>query len=125
MESVQGRVHHIEYYVNDLSVTREFWGEFLEGLGYREKAVWVEGVSYEHASGTYLVFVEVTGGLKKVRNNRNASGLNHLAFHGGSLRAMAAHRDRVESLGGTVLSAAPDYLCFEDPNGFAVELFGS
>lgn len=40
-----GQVHHVEYYVNDLEKSNQFWNWFLQKLGYTDgKADFVKSI---------------------------------------------------------------------------------
>ncbi len=118
-----GQLHHIEYYVNDLPQTKEFWGWFLERMDYSEYQVWESGVSYAHKNETYIVFVLVDEKYRDLINNRQAAGLNHIAFQGISPNALHELANELKLKKINILSQKSDYLCFEDPNQFAVEIF--
>ena len=118
-----GQLHHIEYYVNDLEKTREFWGWFLGKLGYTEFQKWESGISYEHKNLTYIVFVKVVSEYQNVINNRQGAGLNHIAFKGGTEEELKVFADEIINRGITITKQKSDYLCFLDPNEFAVEIF--
>ncbi len=79
-----GQLHHVEYYVNDLPRTKEFWGWFLPKMGYTEYQKFDSGISYAHKNKTYLVFVQVEPEYTQLTNNRQAAGLNHIALQGGT-----------------------------------------
>ncbi|MCO4794815.1 MAG: hypothetical protein KC493_13940 [Bacteriovoracaceae bacterium] len=120
-----GQVHHIEYYVNDLTKSNEFWDWFMSQLKYEKVSEWNEGVSWEHSSGTYICFVQVDKKSLNIKNNRQGNGLNHIAFKGGSLEQLNSMQKELESKGVTILKRDGHYLCFEDPNEFAVEVYAS
>jgi catechol-2,3-dioxygenase len=118
-----GQLHHVEYYVNDLAKTKEFWGWFLAKLGYSEYQNWKSGISYAHKNKTYLVFVEVESQHRDFINNRQAAGLNHIAFKGGSPQDLKILIEELKQKNIKILSQREDAICFEDPNEFAVEVF--
>jgi catechol 2,3-dioxygenase-like lactoylglutathione lyase family enzyme len=118
-----GQIHHIEYYVLDLKTTREFWGWLLEKLGYTLSQTFGDGFSYEHSSGTYIVFVQVKDEYKNIQNNRQTNGLNHIAFSGATLKELDELQTQLESKSIKILKRKNDYLCFEDANDFAVEVY--
>ena len=86
----KGLLHHIEIYVENLQESIQFWGWFLEGLGYTEFQKWSEGISWK-LGDTYLVFVQAKEKYLDVPYHRCRPGLNHLAFHAES----PEHVDRV------------------------------
>lgn len=120
-----GQVHHIEYYVDDLEKSNEFWEWFLLHLRYEKYQEWSGGVSYRHKNGTYLVFVQVEPEYIKVGNNRQGNGLNHIAFQGGTLSELDEIQFLLEKRNIKILKRSGDYLCFEDPNLFAVEIYAN
>ena len=118
-----GQVHHVEYYVADLHRSNAFWNWFLPRLGYRKKNEWPEGVSWAHPNGTYLVFVQVEAPWLQIKNNRQGNGLNHIAFNGASKEHLDQLEEELRLREIVVLKRLPYYLLWEDPNGFAVEMF--
>ncbi|MDZ4120792.1 MAG: hypothetical protein U1C33_00110, partial [Candidatus Cloacimonadaceae bacterium] len=80
---MKGTLHHIEIYVDDLPGTIDFWGWFLAEMGYSVYQEWDMGISYI-LGDTYLVFVQTEERFQGNVYHRCHSGLNHLAFHGGS-----------------------------------------
>jgi len=78
--SKTGVLHHVEIYVVDLKVTKDFWGWLLSRLGYSTYQEWDEGISYK-LEDTYLVFVQTEERYRLPGYHRCRSGLNHLAFH--------------------------------------------
>ena len=121
-----GQLHHVEYYVNDLEKTKQFWGWFLPKLDYTEFQQWPKGISYAHnKTKTYLVFVEVLPEYQAHLNNRQAMGLNHIAFQGGSKEELKTLIDDLKKRNIKILTQKEDEICFEDPNGFAVEIYST
>lgn len=119
-----GQLHHVEYYVNDLDKTKEFWGWFLPKLDYSEFQKWDRGVSYAHNKiKTYLVFVEVLPQYQIYVNNRQAMGLNHIAFQGSTREELRALVEELKKKNIKILTEREDEICFEDPNSFAVEIY--
>lgn len=118
-----GQVHHIEYYVNNLVHSNLFWDWFMPELGYSEMSRWSEGVSWEHGNGTYLVFVKVKDEFLNSKNTRQGNGLNHIAFMGGTIDYLDKLQSELEKKKIRILKRMDDYLCFEDPNEFAVEIY--
>lgn len=118
-----GQLHHVEYYVNDLETTKEFWGWFLSKLAFTEFQKWEDGISYAHANGTYLVFVRVTPEFQAIANNRRAAGLNHIAFQGKDEASLVEFASSLSARGIKIIIQKEYMICFEDPNRFAVEIF--
>ncbi len=118
-----GQVHHIEYYVQDIAKTKEFWGWFLQELGYKHEYDFSNGFTYSHQSGTYFTFVEIDPELKSFKNNRNASGLNHIAFYVESPEKLKTVESGLVKRGALLLKSDDKHICFEELNSFAVEVF--
>ena len=120
-----GQVHHIEYYVNDLEKSNEFWDWFMPILGHKKIAQWEGGVSWKHKLGTYLCFVQVERPFLSAGNTRPGNGLNHLAFMGGDIAQLDQLQSELESRDVKILKRKGEYLCFEDPNEFAIEVYAN
>ncbi|OFZ30727.1 MAG: hypothetical protein A2622_13745 [Bdellovibrionales bacterium RIFCSPHIGHO2_01_FULL_40_29] len=118
-----GQIHHVEYYVNGLEKTKLFWGWFLSKMGYTEYQNWDAGISYAHKNQTYLVFVEVEPAHRQFINNRQAAGMNHIAFKGGSQQELKSLVEELKQKDIKILTQREDAICFVDPNQFAVEVF--
>ncbi|WP_409302717.1 VOC family protein [Peribacillus sp. SCS-155] len=125
-----GLLHHIELNVSDLGKTTEFWGWFLEELGYRPFQEWEKGRSWK-LEDTYIVFVQAEDRFLDPPYHRSRVGLNHLAFqaesqsHVDELTAKLRERgipllysDRYPFAGGKTHYA----VFFEDPDRIKVEL---
>lgn len=76
---MRGAIHHIEFYVKDLAVSRVFYQNLLEKLGYQLYQEWEQGFSFK-LGDTYLVFVQVEEPYQKNGYHRKNIGLNHLAL---------------------------------------------
>ncbi len=124
-----GAVHHIELWVTSLDRAIESYGWVLEALGYDEFQHWENGRSWR-LGGTYVVVEESTA-LVGSEHDRLRPGVNHLAFHAGSVddldRLVAeaprhgwqlVFADRHPHAGGPDHYAA--YL--ENQDGFEIEL---
>jgi catechol 2,3-dioxygenase-like lactoylglutathione lyase family enzyme len=121
-----GQVHHIEYYVNDLNQTKKFWSWFMPRMGYAEYQSWNSGISYAHKiNKTYLVFVEVEPEHLQYKNNRQAMGLNHIAFHGCTQNDLDLLTLELKEHNVKILTQKKGVVCFEDSNDFAVEFFAT
>ena len=118
-----GQIHHVEYYVNDLSTTKNFWGWFLEKFDYVEYQKWDTGISYAHKNKTYIVFVEVEAKYRELVNNRQAAGLNHIAFKGRDQNSLRELVQELQQMNIKIQTQRDDAICFIDPNNFAVEVF--
>lgn len=124
-----GLLHHVELYVSDLECSREFWEWFLGQVGYVAFQQWDEGVSFRRGQ-TYLVFVQTSDEHLQPAYHRRRTGLNHLAFHAPSRRAVDEMTEALRRRGITILyedrhpyAAGPDYYAvfFEDPDRIKVE----
>ena len=117
------QLHHIEYYVDDLNQSNEFWSWFLPTMGYSKFQEFDGGVSWAHKNGTYLVFVQVKKHFLNAKNTRHGNGLNHIAFMGKSIVQLDELQIELEQKKIKIIKRSDDYLCFEDPNDFAVEVY--
>ena len=120
-----GQIHHIEYYVNDLRRSNLFWDWFMPSMGYTRKSEWENGVSWAHGNGTYIVFVQVEERFQNHKNSRHGNGLNHIAFKGGSITDLDRMESDLRLRGLRIIERDDDYLCFEDPNNFAIEVYAN
>jgi len=127
---MKGTVHHIELYVKDLKVTKEFWGWLLDELGYEVFQEWEQGVSYALGQ-TYIVFVQTEDKYLDVPYHRCRAGLNHLAFHGGSKEYVDEVTQKLRDKGVKILyedrhpyAGGENYYAvfFEDPDRMKVEI---
>ncbi len=127
---LKGQLHHIEIYVSNLEKSAEFWGWFLEELGYTKFQEWKEGVSWK-LGNTYIVFVQTQEKYMDVAYHRCRTGLNHLAFYSESKKQVDTITKKVRKRGMRVLyedmhpyaGGEQHYaLYFEDPDRIKVEL---
>jgi catechol 2,3-dioxygenase-like lactoylglutathione lyase family enzyme len=123
-----GGLHHVEIYVADLPLARDFWGWWLGELGWTPFQDWDQGFSLRQGR-TYLVFVLATHLDRPFHRCR--PGLNHLAFHAESRAQLNRLTDEVVRRGWTLLyperhphAGGPDSvaLFFEGPERLKVEL---
>lgn len=126
----RGLIHHIEINVSKLEASINFWGWFLEELGYRPFQEWNQGKSWR-LGDTYIVFVQTKEKYLDVPYHRSRTGLNHLAFHANSREEVDQFTRRLEERGVTILyrdkhpfAGGDDYYAvyFEDPDRIKVEL---
>lgn len=80
---LKGRLHHIELWVPNLDRALVSLGWLLESLGYTLYQSWENGRSWV-LGDTYLV-VEQSSAVTGTTHDRMQPGLNHLAFHAGSV----------------------------------------
>jgi catechol 2,3-dioxygenase-like lactoylglutathione lyase family enzyme len=103
-----GAIHHLELYAADIDAAVEFWGWLLGELGYEPKNDWPGGRSWVNGP-TYVVLVDAeTAG----EFDRNAPGLNHVAFH-------APSRERVDVLTREVQERDDARLLYPDQHPYA------
>lgn len=126
----EGLLHHIELYVSDLKKTMDFWGWFLEELGYTCFQKWENGESWK-LNETYLVFVQAEKKYLTVPYHRRRVGLNHLAFHAKSRQQVDEMTKKLRAKNIPILyqdkhpfAGGQDYYAvfFEDPDRIKVEL---
>lgn len=124
---MRGTLSHVEIYVKDLEQSLSFWDWFLKDLGYDLYQSWPQGKSYKLGS-TYLCFVRVEDKHQDQSYHRKKAGLNHLAFHGGTLDDLEKMRKKLIEQGIKLLynegydGDYKDALYFEDPDRMKVEL---
>lgn len=126
----KGLLHHIELYVSNLEKSVEFWGWFLQELGYSSFQKWDGGQSWRLGE-TYIVFVQAEERFLDIQYHRCRVGLNHLAFFAESRVHVDEITKILESKGINVLYKnkhpfAGGYnhyaVYFEDPDRIKVEL---
>ena len=126
----RGLIHHLEIYVSDLKQTIDFWGWFLEKLGYSIFQEWENGQSWKLGE-TYIVFVQTEERFLDVAYHRRRVGLNHLAFHANSREEVDQLTRALMIRGVNVLytdkhpfAGGKDHYAvyFEDPDRIKVEL---
>jgi catechol 2,3-dioxygenase-like lactoylglutathione lyase family enzyme len=104
-----GQLHHVELYASDIEASVAFWGWLLGELGYELKNDWDGGRSWIHGS-TYIVLVDTTE--QNHPFDRQAAGLNHLAFH-------ARSREQVDELTNGVRQRDDSTVLYEDQHPYA------
>jgi hypothetical protein len=118
-----GQLHHIEYYVRNLVRSNELWGWLLPLMGYSQFQCWEKGISWRHSNGTYIVFVELSADDAAIKSSRHGTGMNHLALMSKDSKQFEALQQGLACHRARVLKVKPGYICFEDPNEFAVEIY--
>lgn len=124
-----GHLHHVELCTADLEASIDFWGWLLDELGYELNNEWKNGRSWVMGP-TYIVLKRAT--TTEHPFDRQAAGLNHLAFHATSrkhideLTASVRERDDSTVLFDEQHPYAGGYyaLYCEDPEGIKVEVVG-
>jgi catechol 2,3-dioxygenase-like lactoylglutathione lyase family enzyme len=122
-----GALHHVELYTAALDEALPFWEWLLGELGYREKHDWDNGRSWIREP-TYVVLVEAEATSPAF--DRNAPGLNHLAFHAGSREQVDRLTEGVRTRGDASLLYETEHpyaggyyaLYCEGPDGLKVEV---
>ncbi|WP_135851020.1 VOC family protein [Halorussus salinus] len=104
-----GQLHHVELYASDLDASVPFWDWLLGELGYEPKNDWEAGRSWIR-DPTYVVLVRADESDHPF--DRDAAGLNHLAFH-------AASREQVDAITEGVRERDDAGLLFEEQHPFA------
>lgn len=104
-----GSLHHVELAAADLDAAVPFWDWLLGELGYERKHDWDGGRSWIHGP-TYVVLVDADDPHPAF--DRDAPGLNHLAFH-------AASREQVDDLAEGVRERADASLLYGAEHPFA------
>lgn len=130
MTGKAGLIHHIEINVSNLERSSQFWGWFLNEIGYELFQKWDEGISWK-LGDTYLVFVQTGDRYLSDSYHRCRVGLNHLAFHAESRQQVDTITAKLRSLGMRILyqdkhpyaGGEKHYaVFFEDPDRVKVEL---
>ena len=126
----KGLLHHLEIYVSNLQSSAEFWGWFLEELGYNTFQKWDGGQSWR-LGDTYIVFVQTEDRFLDISYHRCRVGLNHLAFQAASREHVDDMTNKLKAKGITILysekhpfAGGDDHYAvyFEDPDRIKVEL---
>ncbi|WP_411739123.1 VOC family protein [Peribacillus sp. S4] len=126
----KGFLHHIELYVSNLKRSIDFWGWFLDEMGYEPFQKWESGRSWRLGE-VYIVFVQAETRFLDIPYHRGRVGLNHLAFHATSRQQVDEITRKLRGRGVTILYAdkhpfagGKDHYAvyFEDPDPMKVEL---
>lgn len=126
----QGMMHHIELYVSSLTESVDFWGWFLQELGYVPFQKWEKGQSYK-LKESYLVFVQTEERFLDIPYHRCRVGINHLAFHASSRQHVNEMTKKLRERNIPILYAEQHPFAggenhyavyFEDPDRIKVEL---
>lgn len=128
--SSSGKIHHVEIYCSDLNKSSEFWGWFLQELGYKQYQKWDQGISFKLAD-SYIVFVQAEAKYLDTKYHRCKPGLNHLAFHASSQKHIDQLTEKLKKKGVSILypekhphaGGHESYsVFFEDPERIKVEV---
>ncbi len=104
-----GAFHHVELCTADLERSIEFWDWLLGELGYEPKSQWDGGRSWQ-LGPTYLVVKQAPDTAQPF--DRQAPGLNHLAFH-------ARSREQVDELTASVRERSDATVLYEEQHPYA------
>lgn len=104
-----GAIHHLELAASDLPAAQEFWEWVLTTLGYERKNDWADGRSWINHP-TYVVLVAAEAPATPF--DRDAPGLDHVAFH-------ARSRAQVDTLTQGIQTRGDATLLFEDQHPYA------
>ena len=125
---MSGRFHHLDIYVADLVRSVEFWGPFLEQLGFSKAADRPAAKSWQ-AAGAEIFFVQAEAEFVAQGYHRKRIGLNHLAFAVDSRDELVALLGWVTERGQRLLyagaieeTATQHRFFFEDPDRIKVEV---
>lgn len=126
----KGFLHHIELYVSNLKRSIDFWGWFLDEMGYEPFQEWESGRSWRLGE-MYMVFVQAETRFLDIPYHWGRVALIHLAFHAASRQQVDEITRKLKSREVTIHNAdkhlfagGKDHyaLYFEDPDWMKVEL---
>jgi catechol 2,3-dioxygenase-like lactoylglutathione lyase family enzyme len=122
-----GSLEHLDIYVSDLARSGEFWGSFLEALGYREFAKSATGWSWTNGDSTVFL-LQAESEYLDPPYHRKRVGLNHLAFAVSEKRQVDALANELRERGVALLYGGPRSgrrtyaVFFEDPDRIKIEV---
>jgi len=122
-----GSLEHLDIYVSDLARSGEFWGSFLNALGYHEFAKSATGWSWTNGESTVFL-LQAEPEYLDPPYHRKRVGLNHLAFAVSEKRrvddlANQLRERSVPLLYGGPRSGRKTYaVFFEDPDRIKIEV---
>jgi hypothetical protein len=126
----RGTLHHLELWRDDATHPDGPWPWLLARLGYARTSTWPTGQTWELPGAGY-VCLESGPDHVRGRTDRVASGMNHVAFHGGTRAEVDALAEAAAGHGWTALFAdryphagGPEHYAayLEDAAGFEVEI---
>ncbi|MFC4549980.1 MULTISPECIES: VOC family protein [Halorussus] len=129
-DDAAGLLDHVELYASDFEASVDFWGWFLDELGYETYQSWLDGRSWKRGP-TYLVVVRAPEEYADEPYHRRRPGLNHLAFRAESREQVDELTEKLRERGRTVLyeddhpyAGGEDHYAvyFEDPERIKAEL---
>jgi catechol 2,3-dioxygenase-like lactoylglutathione lyase family enzyme len=104
-----GNLHHVELCTSDLERSIGFWDWLLGELGYESKDEWESGRSWIREP-TYIVVKRATN--VETQFDRDAPGLNHVAFH-------AKSREQVDKLTADVRERDDATVLYDEQHPYA------
>lgn len=122
-------IHHLQIWVPELTRSEESWGWLLGELGYNLERRWDQGRVWRNGE-TAIVIESSPDMVPGMLHSRLRPGMNHVAFHVASAKAVRALVSVAEDHGWTRLGddqrhPLPNDLhvaYLEDRDGFEVEL---
>jgi hypothetical protein len=124
-------IHHLELWRDDATEAGGPWPWLLAALGYSRTSTWPTGQTWEPPGGGGYVVLESGPDHRRGPTDRVASGMNHVAFRGGTRAAVDALAAAAADHGWTPMFAeryphagGPDHYAayLEDASGFEVEI---
>ena len=122
-----GSLEHLDIYVSDLQRSGEFWGGFLEDLGYEEFRKSATAWSWTNGESTVFL-LQAEPGYLDPPYHRKRVGMNHVAFavsRTSQVDALAVQlRQRKVALlyGGPRAGRTTYAVFFEDPDRIKIEV---
>jgi catechol 2,3-dioxygenase-like lactoylglutathione lyase family enzyme len=104
-----GSLHHVELSSSNLERSTAFWDWLLGELGYEPNDEWETGRSWLNEP-VYIVLKQAAN--TEVPFDRNAPGLNHIAFHAGS-------REQVDELTASVRERGDSTVLYDEQHPYA------
>ena len=122
-----GSLEHLDIYVSDLQRSGEFWGAFLNDLGYHEYAKSASGWSWTNDESTVFL-LQTEPKYLDPPYHRKRVGMNHLAFVVSSRNQVDALATRLRERGVPLLYGGPRSgrttyaVFFEDSDRIKIEV---
>lgn len=132
----KGGINHLALVASDLERSQEFYRRVLELMGYEQvevpeatqTAMKTRLLAWASPNGSVTLRPAQAESASK-RHDRNAPGLNHVAFNADSRAAVDEMHALLEKVGAQVLDAPAEYpyfpgyyaVYFADPDGVKIE----
>lgn len=122
-------LHHLEIWVDDITISTASLGWLLTRLGYRVQSQWADGISYQYEN--HYIVLESGPDVRHEPHERRAPGMNHIAFALSSTQQVEEVAAEASKHGFTLMfkerhpyAGGPDHYAayLEDIAGFEVEL---